>query len=153
MRFALGYPDKDGDGYYSAQELASGDTVIGCVPMRGYAAEGGDCDADNANANPGAEEVCDLYTDENCNGKIDDRVHPLCGVGWCVRASFSCDEADCTPGQPSEEKCNFIDDDCDGLVDEGELCDEGTKETTFSFFSWGSLVFFSQDVLSRGDIM
>lgn len=119
------YPDEDRDGFYSAQEMASGDMVLGCVPTPGYAAEGGDCDADNANANPGAEEVCDLYTDEDCNGRVDDRVRPLCGVGWCVRASFSCNEEDCTPGQPSEEACNFIDDDCDGEVDEGELCEEG----------------------------
>jgi len=119
------FPDEDGDGFYSANELASGDSVMGCVPTPGYASEGGDCDADNPNAHPEGVEVCDVFTDEDCNGRVDDRVRPLCGVGWCIRESFSCDEADCTPGRPSTEICNFIDDDCDGVVDEGELCEEG----------------------------
>lgn len=119
------FPDADGDGFYSGEEGLSSDSILGCVPTRGYAAEGGDCDADNPNAHPDGVEVCDLFTDEDCNGRVDDRVSPLCGVGWCVRESFSCDAADCTPGQPASEICNFIDDDCDGDVDEGVLCEEG----------------------------
>jgi len=119
------YPDADGDGFYSQEEKDSGDMQLGCVPYAGYADRPGDCDSNNASANPDAEEICDLVTDEDCDGRIDERVHPLCGVGWCTRESFSCDVNDCVPGRPLEEKCNFIDDDCDGEVDEGDLCEAG----------------------------
>lgn len=119
------YPDADGDGYYSTKEYLSGDSVFGCVPYEGYASEPGDCDATRPNIHPGAEEVCDGRFDENCNGQIDDRLRPFCGEGSCARQSRSCDVADCTPGQPSVEVCNFFDDDCDGEVDEGDLCPAG----------------------------
>jgi hypothetical protein len=119
------YPDADGDGYYSAEEYLSGDSVIGCVPYDGYAAEGGDCEPTRPDINPGAAEICDDTYDENCNGTVDDRLRPICGEGWCARYSFTCDPADCFPGTPSEEICNFLDDDCDGVVDNGTLCPEG----------------------------
>jgi hypothetical protein len=32
---------------------------------------------------------------------------------------------DCNPGVPTPEACNLLDDDCDGLVDDGNLCAGG----------------------------
>ncbi len=119
------YPDADGDGYYSTEERLSGDVEIGCLPLKGYAALPGDCSPDNPDVNPGKEEVCDMYLDEDCDGRVDERVRPICGVGWCRRESRTCNIADCTPGEPLEEECNFLDDDCDDLIDEGDLCDPG----------------------------
>ncbi len=75
------YPDADGDGYYSTEERLSGDVEIGCVPLKGYAALPGDCSPDNPDVNPGKEEVCDMYLDEDCDGRVDERVRPICGVG------------------------------------------------------------------------
>ena len=121
------YPDADGDGFYSSDERLNGIMEIGCLPLAGYAAEGGDCNASNAEINPSAEEVCDQYNDEDCDGRVDERVRPICGVGWCRRESYSCSLEDCYPGDPVEETCNFMDDDCDGEVDEGELCPEGQQ--------------------------
>jgi len=115
------YPDADGDGYYGNDELASGDTVMGCVPTRGYAAEPGDCAPADPTINPGAEEICNLL-DDNCDARIDEYVRPRCGEGWCEREASTCNPATCFPGDPDEETCNLLDDNCDGVVDEGMLC-------------------------------
>lgn len=115
------WPDGDGDGYYARRE---GEPLLGCVPTKGYAAEPGDCDDENPDVHPGAEEVCN-YIDDNCDGRVDERVRPRCGVGFCVRESYSCLPEDCYPGEPSEETCSGLDENCNGLVDEGILCERG----------------------------
>jgi hypothetical protein len=38
----------------------------------------------------------------------------------------TCDLADCTPGPPFDERCNALDDDCDGVVDDGQPCGAGS---------------------------
>jgi hypothetical protein len=65
--------------------------------------------------------------DDNCNGKIDENYVSLtttCGVGACERTgTTSCvggvEQDSCTPGTPTIEVCNGIDDNCNGEVDEG----------------------------------
>ncbi len=84
------YPDEDGDGYYSPAERESGETFVGCVPTDGWAAEPGDCASSDETRNPGAEEMCNLL-DDNCDGRVDERVRPTCGVGWCRRESSTCE--------------------------------------------------------------
>jgi hypothetical protein len=121
------FPDADGDGYYSNAEWRSGDSVIGCVPYPGYADKPGDCEPNAANAHPGGVEVCDLRVDEDCDGSVDERVKPYCGVGACERQSRYCTVEECVPGEPTEEVCNFLDDDCDGELDEGDLCPAGQQ--------------------------
>jgi len=114
------WPDGDGDGYYGAQ---TGTPRMGCAKLAGFAALGGDCNDNDPAIHPGAAETCNLK-DDNCDGRVDERVRPQCGVGWCVRASTTCDVADCHPGTPSVEICNGLDDDCDGQTDE-DSCGEG----------------------------
>jgi alpha-tubulin suppressor-like RCC1 family protein len=49
-----------------------------------------------------------------------------CGVGACARTvadnCVSCMNVACVPGTPVTETCNSIDDDCDGVIDEGGVC-------------------------------
>lgn len=118
------YPDADGDGYYGQLEYESGDTMVGCVGLPGYAGASGDCRPEDPAINPGAEEVCNGF-DDDCDADVDERVRPQCGEGWCRRESINCDEAACTPGEPREEECNLFDDDCDAVVDEDAPCPEG----------------------------
>lgn len=118
------YPDGDEDGYYGQLEAMSPDVVMGCVGTPDYAGEPGDCEPDDPSMHPGAEEICNLY-DDNCDGRADERVRPICGVGWCAREAWTCEVENCDPGEPQEETCNLLDDDCDDEIDEDVACPEG----------------------------
>ena len=120
------YLDGDGDGYYGAVEHRMGVQTVGCVPADGYAGYPGDCDPENADVHPGAADVCNLV-DDNCDNRVDEKVRPRCGEGWCEREASTCDPESCIPGEPSPELCNLLDDDCDGLVDEDNPCDDGLE--------------------------
>lgn len=117
------WPDTDGDGYYAT---ATGTPVIGCADLKGYAALPGDCAPTDPAIHPGVKEICN-GKDDNCDGRIDERVRPQCGTGGCARESTTCDPADCTPGSPRPEECNFFDDNCDGEIDENARCDPGLQ--------------------------
>jgi len=114
------WPDADGDGYYKSQ---SGTPKVGCGNVPGYAAQAGDCDDTDPAVHPSAVEICNLK-DDNCDGNVDERVRPQCGLGWCRRQSLSCSPADCHPGPPMAETCNAFDDDCDGELD-NNACPSG----------------------------
>jgi hypothetical protein len=117
------YPDADGDGYYGRDERDSGETIFGCPEGGRWASLGGDCAPDDPDINPGAPEICNLR-DDDCDGRLDERVRPQCGIGWCRRDAWSCSAEDCDPGPPMPEVCNLLDDDCDGPVDE-DVCPSG----------------------------
>jgi len=68
------YPDNDGDGFGdSDQEMES------CTPLAGWVEAGGDCDEEDPDKNPDAEEICDTV-DNNCSGIIDDEEACPCQV-------------------------------------------------------------------------
>ncbi|MRG97228.1 MopE-related protein [Polyangium spumosum] len=77
---------------------------------------------------PSAFESCNAV-DDDCDGEVDEGLglgEPCAvGVGACLAAGVMvCDgprgtTCDATPGVPSIEACNGVDDDCDGEVDEG----------------------------------
>jgi len=127
------WPDQDGDGYYKSQ---TGTPKTGCGDVPGYAAQAGDCDDIDPAVHPGAVETCNLR-DDNCDGSVDERVRPRCGVGWCSRVSLSCAPADCQPGPPTAEVCNSFDDDCDGEIDNG-ACVAGAGSSSAGSSSAGS---------------
>lgn len=131
------YLDADGDGYGD-----SSSTTLACSLSAGYSVTGDDCDDDNADINPGAQEVDDDGIDNNCDGKIDESATPETyvyyrdadGDGYgdgavsveaasqpdgYVSNSDDCDdtEVDVNPGET--ELCDGVDNNCDREIDEG----------------------------------
>ncbi|MEW5854143.1 MAG: putative metal-binding motif-containing protein [Myxococcota bacterium] len=112
--------DADGDGYFPTACVAD--------PASG----GGDCDDAHAAARPGGTEICDGL-DNNCDGNTDPGYtfgglalgQPCDGndADQCVNGTVACNGAGtaavCNETVSYTERCNSVDDDCDGATDEG----------------------------------
>ncbi len=134
------YRDADGDGF--------GDPAVsrnGCSAPDGFVEVAGDCDDSAATVHPGAEEDCDGL-DNDCNGLVDDippSAVPQCEEhrGVCGEARKRCDgalgwrpcvEEDYGPDYEGfETRCDGLDNDCNGAVDDipvsrAEPCEKTT---------------------------
>lgn len=114
------------------EHRAQGDTVSPDADEDGVSIAQGDCNDNDLNVYPGATELCN-GTDDDCDSTTDEgfAVGALCteGTGACEQsgqlvcaADFSGTECDAIPGTPNLETCNGIDDDCNGLADDGGVC-------------------------------
>lgn len=127
------YADADGDGVG-----LEGDSIIACVNPAGYAGPTGDCDDTDPFIYPGAFDICNLI-DDDCDGLIDEDAIYLIyyadndGDGYgeidsdstnCfLPEGFSIYSSDCNDSDPlinpgASDICNFVDDDCDFVIDE-----------------------------------
>ncbi|HNO29851.1 MAG TPA: putative metal-binding motif-containing protein, partial [Chitinophagales bacterium] len=131
------YLDADADLYYT------GAGVTSCTsPGVGYAytglTAGGDCNDANSAINPGATEICNGI-DDDCDGSTDEGVtltfyadtdgdtygDPASTTTACsapigyVANNTDCNDANAAINPGATEVCNLVDDDCDGLTDEG----------------------------------
>ncbi len=111
--------DNDGDGY---NQSASGCGIA-------------DCNDVNPSVNPGRNEICN-GVDDDCNAGTSDGVNEpwynqptTCGVGQCSSTGvYTCSggaqSSTCVPGTPSSETCDGLDNDCNGVNDNGgnSLC-------------------------------
>ncbi|MDH5491930.1 MAG: MopE-related protein, partial [Myxococcales bacterium] len=129
----LGFIDADGDGAASA---------LCCNPQEDLSLLcGQDCDDGDAATRPGAPDgppgTCDTL-DNDCDGTIDEgcpctdgqsrpcgSADALSGLGECRPGTQVCvggGWAECAGStEPGAEVCNGLDDDCDGISDEGVL--------------------------------
>ncbi|MBM74804.1 MAG: hypothetical protein CMK59_05350 [Proteobacteria bacterium] len=128
--------DSDGDGFGLTSEYVSA-----CNPPEGYVPISNDCDDDNSDIYPAADEVCDGI-DNNCNDETDENVgvplyDDLDGDGYgdpdsvyvgcvfddelpsgTVQNGGDCDDTDEDIRPDAEELCDAQDNNCNDLVDE-----------------------------------
>ncbi len=137
------FTDGDGDGY-GDPELDQ----LACEAPEGTVDDGTDCDDDDDEVFPGAEERCNGY-DDDCDGETDeeDAVDPSIwyldsdadGYGVeddvveaCAAPSGyagqpgDCDDGDDSVHPGADEYCDEIDQDCDGETDDIESVDVPT---------------------------
>jgi len=131
------WPDLDGDTWGDATATP----ISACSAPPGHVATAGDCDDADLSVHPGGTEVCD-GEDDDCDGDVDEGA--VDGVPWypdsdddsygdgsampvvaCtappghVASSDDCDDGDPGIFPTAAELCDDIDQDCDGVADDG----------------------------------
>ncbi len=132
----LRFADHDRDGF----GLVTGSACV-CVEAPPHDAErAGDCDDERAASHPAAVERCNGH-DDDCDGVsdeagaegcepvffdgdedgygVDGTDRCLCGGGEGASRGGDCNDGSAAVSPGAEERCNHLDDDCDGETDEG----------------------------------
>ena len=125
-----------------------------------------DCDDNDPNAYPGADEVCD-DADNDCNGEIDDGLFSTYypdedGDGFGIGAQAfegdacaipeaaaldpgDCDDGDAAIHPGAADVCDGIDNDCDGIGDPEADCIQDVAESGDAFGTALAAADFDQD--------
>jgi hypothetical protein len=128
------YADEDGDGYGDYKRY-----IEACEESKGYVSNNTDCNDNDWEANPGADEICDAV-DNDCNGSTDE-PSAIDAIVWYLDADADfygdptqtqvaceqpegyvsddtdCDDSNETVNSGADEICDDVDNDCDGLID------------------------------------
>lgn len=131
----------DADWFLDGDHDGFGDSetgIRGCGAPLGYVSDPTDCDDSAVAVHPDAQETCD-GADQDCDGAVDedatdatewfpdadlDGYGTLAGVLSCaapdgaVAVSGDCADEDAEVHPEAEERCDGVDQDCDGVVDE-----------------------------------
>lgn len=134
------YLDKDADGFGDPDDAAC---LCASKKTPDYVTVAGDCDDGSDKIKPGTVELCNKV-DDNCDGKTDEENAQGCTLhyldidldsygptdtGICIcgpDAIYStakpgdCDDTNDKIKPSSVEICNNVDDDCNGLTDDGD---------------------------------
>jgi Putative metal-binding motif len=138
ITFYTYYVDADADGF---GDKNSNLTTCNAPIPAGYVANDLDCDDTDATVHPDAPEICD-GKDNNCNGADDDSLPfytyyldqdgdqygsdiqsisaclPTAPAGYAINDT-DCDDTDATVYPGAVEICDELDNNCDGVADEG----------------------------------
>ncbi|MDY7226145.1 putative metal-binding motif-containing protein [Hyalangium rubrum] len=121
----LWFQDDDQDGFGDPANAR-----IFCQPPPGWTASMNDCAPANASIHPAASEVCNAV-DDNCNGVTDDiaEAGQPCTVsgalGLCAQGRRICRSGADACEQtvfPVSDKCDGLDNNCDGTADDKPEC-------------------------------
>jgi hypothetical protein len=149
------YPDRDGDGFGNDQS-----PIQACSQPPNTVDLGGDCDDRDAEVLPGADEVCD-GRDNNCDGSTDgpDAIDqltwfsdadedgfgtPSSSIGSCqpvpgyALSDADCDDQDAEISPAAEERCDDVDNNCDGRTDGDDAVDRRTWYADADADGWGA---------------
>jgi len=148
------YADDDGDGFGDEE-----DYTVSCEAPSGWIDVGEDCDDDDSEINPDVDEICDGI-DNDCDEDIDeDDAQDATtwypdedGDGFGSEGStlVACDQptghaaesGDCDDGDASihpgaDERCDGIDNDCDGDTDEDDALEAAAWYADADGDGWG----------------
>ena len=130
----LFYADTDEDGFGDIDNFTEA-----CFAPSGYIGDSSDCNDSDPLINPAQLEICNVI-DDNCNGFIDDGIiylnyfedtdmdgfgDPLTAILACnpitgmVTNGLDCNDDDAAINPDVLELCNYMDDNCNLLIDEG----------------------------------
>jgi hypothetical protein len=125
--YPLGQLDRDGDGYCPDGIDADGDGFCIDIEVTGPGTQDCHDDPNDDRApfiHPGAEEICDGWPDNNCDGVYDETDDDNDGDDWSP-CQGDCDDANPHVNPGEAEVCDGWDTNCDGFLPPDEIDGDG----------------------------